>query len=212
LSLSRLLCLSLFRPNHETWKGTKSGNWPEISFYLCRSNPFAWNERLSGRPGEKLRFFLSRSNPFARTEVRSSKTEAKMPISLPGATLSHDMRVDRHKLKQNNEFTCPGATLSHEMIVYRQNLRQNCDFAQNDGRSAKTEVKLPFFFSWKQPARNQVRSSKTEVTFVISLLLEQPFRSWGENASLFVPEGTLSHELRSISENQGKNAILRVCV
>ena len=53
-------------------------------------------------------------------------------------------------------------------------------FARNEGRCAKTEVKLRFYLSWSNPfTRNEGRSSKTE-----------------ENCDFTCPGATLSHEMR----------------
>ena len=71
-------------------------------------------------------------------------------------------------------------------------------FARNEGRSAKTEVKLRFYLSRSNPfARNEGRSAKTEVKLRFYLSWSNPFapnegrptiKNCGKIASLLAPE------------------------
>ena len=127
--------LVLEQPFRTKW-GSMRKNWGKIAILLVPD--------------------LSWSNPFARNDGRWSKTEEKLRFYLcrtcPGATLSHEMRVDRQKL------------WGKIAILLVPDLSWSNPFARNEGRCAKTEVKLRFYLCRSNPfARNEARCAKTEV-------------------------------------------------
>ena len=69
-------------------------------------------------------------------------------------------------------------------VKLRFDLSWSNPFARNEGRSAKTEVKLRFFVCWSNPfARNEGRSSKTEEKLRFYLPRSNPFaRNEGRSA------------------------------
>ena len=164
--------------------------------------------------GIKLRFYLCRT--------------------CPGATLSHEMRVDRQKLKKNCDFTCPGLVLEQPFrtkwrsivknwckiaILLVPDLSWSNPFARNEGRRAKTDVKLRFYLCRTCPGatlshemRVDRQKLKKNCDFTCpGLVLEQPFRTkwrsivknWCKIAILLVPDLSWSNPF---ARNEGRCA------
>ena len=148
--------LVLEQPFRTKW-GSRRKNWGKIAILLVPD--------------------LSWSNPFPRNEGRCAKTEVKLRFYLcrtcPGATLSHEMRVDRQKLRKKCDCACAGLVLEQPFrtkwgsrrknwgkiaILLVPDLSWSNPFARNEGRCAKTEVKLRFYLCRSNSfARNEAR-------------------------------------------------------
>ena len=148
-------------------------------------------------------FSLSFLSPFSLSRLlflSLFRPRVVPAVSHETSTLSHEMRVDRQKTEVKLRFGNP--------------------FARNEGRSAKTEVKLRFYLCRSNPfARNEGRSAKNWGKIAIWLAPEQPFRTkWGaivkklrKKCDFTCAGATLSHEMRvDRQKTEVKIAILPV--
>ena len=130
--------------------------------------------------------------------VDRQKLKKNCDLTCPGATLSHEMRVDRQKLKkiaillvlEQPFHTKWGSIVKNwgksAIFRYFSCAGRSNPFARNEGRSAKTEVKLRFDLCRSNPfARNEGRSAKTEVKLRFDLSWSNPFaRNEGRSSKI----------------------------